>query len=125
MAAISLLQTINDNLLITTWVEFEAVNAMGLKEFRNEVLAGQAEASLRNFEKAIASGAIELRTLPESAFERGRRLSRQFTPDIGTRTGDLLHVAAALELGATSFFSFDIQQRKVAEAVGLALNPFP
>lgn len=125
VAAISLLQTISDNLLITTWVEFEAVNAFGLKEFRNEVTTSQAEASLQNFERALSSKALELRALPESSFERGRRLSRQFTPDLGTRTADLLHVAAALELGASCFYSFDIQQRKVAEAVGLTLNPLP
>jgi predicted nucleic acid-binding protein len=41
-----------------------------------------------------------------------------------TRTADLLHVAAALELGASDFFSFDRQQRKMAEAAGLKLNPF-
>jgi hypothetical protein len=66
-----------------------------------------------------------LRALPEAAFERARKLSRQTTPQFGTRTADLLHVAAALEVGATGFFGFDLQQRKLAEAAGLKINPLP
>jgi predicted nucleic acid-binding protein len=124
-AAASLLQTIREDLLITTLVELETINALGLKQFRKETTNTQAEASLRNFDKAVGSGALQLRALPQSAFERARKMSRQFTPDLGTRTADLFHVVVALELGASSFYSFDLQQRKLAEAVGLTLNPLP
>jgi len=106
-------------------VELETINALGLKQFRKETSGSQAEASLRNFDKAVGSGALQLRALPGTAFERARKLSLQFTPDLGTRTADLLHVAVALEFGASSFYSFDLQQRKMAEAVGLKLNPDP
>jgi len=44
---------------------------------------------------------------------------------LGTRAVDVLHVAAALELGATGFFTFGLKQRKMAEATGLILNPVP
>ena len=40
----------------------------------------------------------------------------------GTRTSDLLHVAAALELGVDCLYTFDKQQRKLAQAVRLKLN---
>lgn len=60
--------------------------------------------------------------MPESAFLRARHLSRDYTQLIGIRTADLLHVAIALELKATMLLSFDVQQRKLAEAVGLELN---
>jgi predicted nucleic acid-binding protein len=55
-------------------------------------------------------------------FERARLLSRQTTAKLGTRTADLLHVAAALELGADYLYSFDLQQRKLAQTVRLKLN---
>ena len=45
---------------------------------------------------------------------RGGQLAR-----LGTRTADLLHVAAALELGSDWFYSFDRQQRKLAQAAKL------
>jgi predicted nucleic acid-binding protein len=36
---------------------------------------------------------------------------------------DLLHVATVLHLGATDFLSFDVDQRKLANAEGLATKP--
>ncbi|MGD0732339.1 MAG: hypothetical protein ABR956_13845 [Terracidiphilus sp.] len=63
--------------------------------------------------------------MPESAFGRAKELSRRLAPSLGIRTADLLHVCAALELGASSLFSFDLKQRKMAEAAGLKLNPWP
>jgi predicted nucleic acid-binding protein len=90
--------------------------------FRKEVAAAQAEASLGDFEKDLRDGVLQLRPLPEQAFERARQLSRQTTTRIGTRTADLLHVAAALELGVDWLYSFDKQQRKLARAVRLKIN---
>jgi len=108
--------------LITTLGELEAVNALGLRVFRKEVAAAQAQASLDDFEKDLRDGVLQLRPLPEQAFERARQLSRQTTTRIGTRTADLLHVAAALELGVDWLYSFDKQQRKLARAVRLKIN---
>jgi predicted nucleic acid-binding protein len=42
---------------------------------------------------------------------------------VRTRSFDILHVAAALELGATKFWSFDDRQKRLAEEVGLRVNP--
>ena len=39
------------------------------------------------------------------------------------RFADILHVATALHLGATEFFTFDANQKKLAEAAGLKV-PF-
>ena len=124
-AAAAILQIAADRLLITTLCELETVNALGLRVFRKEISNLQAETSLNHFRKDQSAGVFLLRALPESAFERARQLSRQLTPKLGTRTADLLHVAAALELGASGFFSFDMQQRKMAQAAGLTLNSLP
>ncbi len=123
--AASLLQSVKDKLVVTTLVELEAVNAFGLREFRKEITKKQAEASLLNFHKAVRTGVFQLLVLPDAAFERALQLSRQLTPQLGTRSADVLHVAAALELGAANFFSFGPQQRKMAEVLGLKLNPLP
>jgi predicted nucleic acid-binding protein len=108
--------------LITTLGELEVVNALGLRVFRKEVSAAQAQASLDDFEKDLRDGVLQLRPLPEHAFDRARQLSRQTTTRLGTRTADLLHVAAALELGVDTLYSFDKQQRKLARAVRLKIN---
>ena len=49
-------------------------------------------------------------------------MSRQTTARLGTRTVDLLHVAIALELNVDCFYSFDRQQRKLAQVFELKLS---
>lgn len=107
---------------ITILGELEVVNALGLRVFRNEITTAQAQSSLSDFEKDLHHGVFQLRGLPDPVFDRARDLSRQTTAKLGTRTADLVHVAAALELGAEYLFSFDKQQRKLARAVRLKLN---
>jgi len=107
---------------VSTLGELEVVNAFGLRVFRKEVSAVQAQSSIIDFEKDLREGILQLRGLSDSIFERARQLSQETTAKLGTRTADLLHVAAALELGADFLYSFDQQQRKLAHAVRLKLN---
>lgn len=123
--ATSLLQNVNERLLISSLCEAEAVNAFSLRQFRKEITPRQADASARHLESDLRSQVFHLASLPPEAFARTRALSRQLTPRLGTRTADLLHVAAALELGADAFFTFAVQQRKAAIAAGLKTNPAP
>ena len=95
---------------------------MGLRVFRKEVSPGQAQSSLLEFERDLHDGVFLLRELTDPILERARRLSRQTTAKLGTRTADLLHVAAAIELGADSLYTFDLHQRKLAQILRLKLN---
>lgn len=124
-AAAAALHAAKTTLLITKLGELETLNAFSLRVFRKEITAAQADAARQTFEKDIRAGVFLLRAVPDAAFERAKLLSRQFTPKLGTRTADLLHVAAAVELNAVSLFSFDLQQRKMAHAAGLKLNRWP
>ena len=108
--------------LVSTWGELEVVNALALRVFRKEVSVAQMQSSLDDFEKDLRDGVLQLRPLPEQVFDRARQLSRQTTARLGTRTADILHVAAALELGVDWLYSFDKQQRKLAQAVRLRVN---
>ena len=120
--AVRVMQASKGDRLITPLGELEVVNALGLRVFRKEVSAAQAQSSLDDFENDLRDGILQLRPLPEQVFERARQLSRQTTARLGTRTADLLHVAAALELGVDCLYSFDRQQRKLARAVRLKIN---
>jgi hypothetical protein len=51
------------------------------------------------------------------------RLSAKHSGGVGSRSLDLLHVAAALEAGWTVLASFDDRQRKLAALAGLKLIP--
>jgi predicted nucleic acid-binding protein len=110
-------------LLVSELCEMEAANAFRLRVFRKEATPTEAQRSVESFDRDLIAGVMQRRALPRATFDRAHRLSIQQTAQLGIRGADLLHVAAALELGADAFFSFDIQQRKLATAVGLVLNP--
>lgn len=52
---------------------------------------------------------------------RAEALSHAHTRVAGHRLADILHVATALELGASAFLTFDVNQRKLSIAEGLAV----
>lgn len=120
--AVQTMQASPGDRFLTTLGELEVVNALELRTFRKEVSPAQAQSALDDFEKHLRDGVFQLREVAETFFERARQLSRQTTAKLGTRTADLLHVAAALELGADYLYSFDRQQRKLARSAGLKLN---
>jgi len=116
------MQASSGECFLTTHGELEVVNAMGLRIFRKEVSPVEAQSALVEFEKDLRDGIFQLRGLTDPILERAQKLSRQTTAKLGTRTADLLHVAAALELGVDCLYSFDLQQRKLAQAMRLKLN---
>ena len=56
-----------------------------------------------------------------AALDRAAELSKTYTPTLGTRSLDVMHVACALELNMRWFLSFDDRQQKLAAAAGLKL----
>jgi predicted nucleic acid-binding protein len=50
------------------------------------------------------------------------RLSASHSEKLGTRSLDVLHVAAAVVLGAKEFHTFDTRQAKLAKAAGLKVK---
>lgn len=108
--------------LVSTFTELEAVNALQLRVFRKEISLAEAKSSSRDFEKDFSQGVFQLVRLPDEAFQRAQQISRRTGARLGTRTADLLHVAAALELNVDYLYSFDRQQRKLARTLRLKVN---
>jgi predicted nucleic acid-binding protein len=125
LAATALLQSARETLALTRLCEVEFVNAVSLRVFRKEISDAQAQASIADLEKNLHRGIYQILPFPDSAFTRAKALALSLTPAIGVRAADLLHVAAAIELGATSLFTFDQKQHRTAQAAGLAANPLP
>ena len=121
-AALALIGTADAPLAISSLCEVETVNAFGLRVFRKEMSPVNMANAVRDLNADIRSGVLQRCSFPESAFLRAKSLAQSLTPTIGVRTSDLLHVAAALELGAEGFFSFDQKQAKAAQAEGLRIN---
>ncbi len=106
-------------LLLTPFGEVELTNALELRLFRKEVTAAEARAAGQAFQQDLAAGVLFLQPVPAAVYEMARRLARKHTARLGARTLDILHVAAALVLGADVFFTFDARQRRLARREGL------
>jgi predicted nucleic acid-binding protein len=124
-AALALIKSAGSPLLISALCELEVVNAFSLRVFRKEISALNMSRAIRDLEADIESGVLQLQPLPQSAFARAIAMAQSLTPSIGVRAADLLHVAAAIELGAKSLYTFDRKQHRTAQAAGLKVNPLP
>lgn len=122
-AAVSAMRATRAESILTPLVELEVVNALEQRVFRREASPAEARRSRASFEQDLDAGVFRRVALPESVFVKARAIALQTTATVGTRVIDLLHVAAALELGAGAFFSFDERQRKLAGSQRLKLNP--
>lgn len=110
-------------LLLTLLGELELVNALQLRLFRQELTAGEAHAAYAALQSDIAAGVYSLQPVTSGMLEAAKRLSLKRTAGIGSRSLDVLHVAAAVVLGAEVLFSFDHSQRRLAKAAGLRVAP--
>jgi len=124
-AALALVAAARKPLLITSLGELEAVNAFYRRVFRKELSPSNVIVAVGDLEADIQSGIFQLHSMPQSAFTRAKALAGTITASIGVRTYDVLHVAAALELGAHTLYTFDRKQREAAQAAGLKVNPLP
>lgn len=102
----------------------EIPNAIRLKIFRKEITPAQAESALRAFRSDLDKGLlIPIPTGLPDIFLRAEKLSAKHSPKLGTRSLDLLHVAASLEAGCTHFASLDFRQRECARLEHLEVFP--
>ncbi len=109
---------------LTPLVALELRNAFNRAVQRQRITAAQRDALWQDVEADIASGFLVLTPVASAALhDSARELSDRYTPTLGTRSLDLLHVAAALLLDAEVFFSFDDRQRKAAASEGLNVKP--
>jgi predicted nucleic acid-binding protein len=110
-------------ILLTTFGELELTNAISLRLFRRELTPSKAQAARALVHKDLADGVLLTKPLTMSNFEKAMRMARRRTPQLGTRTLDILHVASALELRAEKFYTFDHNQARLAKAEGMNVIP--
>jgi predicted nucleic acid-binding protein len=109
------------SLALTPLHELEFSNAVELAVFRRVITAPQAIEARADLEQDVAHW--NLQPLPVDTFARAVTLARRHTARRGTLSLDILHVAAALALGAEAFLTFDHRRHWLAKAEGL--RPFP
>jgi len=95
------------------------MHAIAQHVFRKEMSALEARRTQGELARDVGSGLWVKVDLPESVWETCAELARRHGPRLGMRTLDSLHVAAALELGAKFFWTFDERQARLAAVAGL------
>jgi len=122
--AISLILAEAAPLPLTPLQEAEMRNSFRLKVFRKETDLAAIQVSLSLLEDDLRQGRLERVSHDSNAvYQRAEALSRLHTVATGARTLDILHIAAALEIGSTRFVSFDQRQRNIAKKAGLKVLP--
>jgi hypothetical protein len=122
--ALVLIRQVKPPIPITHLHSIEIRNALRLKCGRAEITETEMTASLRLFQVDIDAGRLE-RAPYELAglFQRAESLSSKHAISTLARTLDILHVAAALEIGCKELVSFDRRQRSLASREKLKVAP--
>lgn len=122
--AVRLLEEIGEPFAYSHLHELEIPNAIRLKRFRGEITVAQETAAIRAFVTDVDAGRFQRIDYDlGNVFIRAEKLSRKHSGEIGCRSLDLWHVAAALEGKFATFVSYDARQRKAAELSGLRVLP--
>lgn len=112
-------------LLVSAFCEMEIINAFGLRVFRSEMSERNMRTAVKDLESDLRSGFLQWKPIPPAAFTRAKALAQKITPTVGVRAADLLHIAAAFELGAKLIYTLDQKQHRAAQAAGLRVNQMP
>ena len=100
----------------------EVINAICRAGYLGHIDENETSEALNDLAADFANGyLVQADILWRAALNRASELSRTYTPKLGTRALDALHVACALELKLPYFLSFDQRQQKLAAATGLKL----
>jgi predicted nucleic acid-binding protein len=102
--------------------ELEIRSALRQKAGHGELTQVECDALIAEFESDLANG-VHHRVIVSwpDVFATAEALSAAHGTTTLCRSLDTLHVAIALELGATEFCTFDLRESRMAAAAGLAV----
>lgn len=95
--------------------EAELLNALQLNVFWGKISQQQGESQIELFFERQKKGHYFFPEIHRGELMKNFRTLSRETARLGCRTMDIMHVACALQLGATSFITFDDRQRALAE----------
>jgi predicted nucleic acid-binding protein len=118
-----LVRSQSDPLPVWDLLRAEMINALRLKVFWKELEEGEASRLAATFDDRIRRGQYWVPQIGRSELMADFARLSHHTPEIGTRTMDILHVACALQLEPERFVTFDKRQRSLALLAGLRVVP--
>lgn len=107
-----------EELVSAVWCVTEFASALGIKQRTGQLDEVQARDAWQRFER-LCAGDLRLLPLEPPTFHRAASLTLDAAS--GLRSGDALHLAAALEVGAKCVATLDEVQARNAEMRNLEL----
>lgn len=122
--AAKFMQQHGEPLPFTPWHRLEVRNAIRLAVFHRTVAPHQGKAQLKQIEADLRDEALIIHAPVDwvAVLREAEKLGAAHNASVGCRSGDLFHVAAAVEEGADFFLTFDERQKKMAKAAGLTVK---
>lgn len=112
--------------MLTHLHRVELTTAWHLKIFRRELRPETVMQALGDLEADVDAGVWEMPGYDlADVYADAETLARRHAATFGTRTLDILHVAAAVCVGADEFVTGDRRQASLAEAAGLTVTRLP
>lgn len=110
-------------LAFTPFHRLETRTALRLRVFRAESTVSELKATFQRIDEDLVEGIlVHTPLLWADALREAERIGDATLTQIGVRSGDLLHVASAVVLGAREFVTFDQRQAKLARRAGLKVK---
>ena len=110
--------------LLTEFQRYELRNALRLSVFRGHLAMDECQRLMDLVAGDVEQGSfLDVPLSWPQVFVEAEALSAGLTASLGTRAFDILHVAAAVALGAKTFFTFDVRQKALAQKAGLKVRP--
>jgi predicted nucleic acid-binding protein len=124
IAASAFMQRHGEPLPFTPWHRLEVRNAIRLAVFHKLIDAVQSKTQIKQIDMDLRDESLLVHTPVDwvAVLRAAEILGGANTENIGCRSGDLLHVAAAVELNIELFLTFDERQKKMAKAAGLVVK---
>ena len=105
---------------LTRFGQAELTNSIAAAVFRRDIPETVFASFVQEYAGDLAEGRLHLVDLPwRAVLEQTTELSRQYTPTLGTRSLDVLHIASALTLKMREVVTYDARQARLAAACGL------
>jgi predicted nucleic acid-binding protein len=115
--------SLSDPLPFTPFHRLEFRTALRGRVFRKILTHAQLQMAFRRSDEALLGGILKhIPLLWADALREAERLGEAHLTETGVRSGDLLHVASAVMLGAREFVTFDQRQTELARRAGLKVK---
>ena len=124
ITAAAFMQRHGEPLAFTPWHRLEVRNAIRLAVFHKLMDLPQSKTQLKQMDADLHDETLLVHTPLDwvAVLREAEKLGAAHAEDFGCRSGDLFHVAAAVELGSDVFLTFDDRQKKLAKAAGLSVK---